>query len=113
MNHNRSLDTLDHWIPGSRTYEWTVYRHDDPKVPKPRTRDIENDYDFPSGIWQFNLERSAEGKFTSSDASTATIESLPAWHYWSKQGGWRMLEAMVEEFRQTGKSSRYERTDDG
>ena len=106
MNHNRSLDTLDHWIPGSRTYEWTVYRHDDPKVPKPRTRDFENDFCGTSGIWQFNLERSAEGKFTSSDASTATIESLPAWHYWSKQGGWQMLEAMVEEFRQTGKFRR-------
>jgi hypothetical protein len=39
-------------------------------------------------------------------AAVTQLEGLPAWHHWSKQGGRQMLEAMVEEFMQTGKSSR-------
>ena len=109
MNHNRSLDTLDHWIPGSRTYEWTVYRHDDPKVPQPGTS---RDWHITT-ISHFNLVRSAEGKLFSLDASSAELERLVANKRFARskeeqeQGGWKMLETMVEQFRQTGISIRY------
>ena len=92
---------------GYDTYTWTMYRHDDPKVPQPGTS---RDWHITT-ISHFNLVRSAEGKLFSLDASTAELDSLVT--SIPPQGGWQMLEAMVEEFRQTGKSSRYERTDDG
>ena len=92
---------------GYSTFTLTMHRHDNPKLPQEGySRDWGMSGYCRTEISHFNLVRSAEGKLFSSDASTATLDRLLANKRWGEQGGWQMLETMVEEFKQTGKSSR-------